>query len=452
MLEYHLQEQERLPMVSLSRVATALQDVFITVADQAGRDTGCIQRARKFTGASLCQTLVFGWLTHPNATLTELCQSAAACGVLLSPQGLEERFTPPLTAMLEQILAAALQQVLTADPVAIPLLQRFAGVYVQDTTVVTLPACLAAVWPGCGDATPEGHAATVKLGVRLNLTDGTLAGPVLVAGRVHDRTSLAALPALPPGALRIQDLGFFSLAELAASDTAGIRWVTRVQAGTAVFDATGTRWTLPGFLDAQHTERVDTVVALGVGRRLRCRILAVRVADQVAGMRIARLKKEAHRRQQRLTDERIALAHWTVLITNLATSQLTLEEALALARARWQIELLFKLWKQHGQIDAWRSAKPWRILAEVYAKLLAMVVQHWLALTACWQHADHSLPKAAAAVRADARRLAADLRSRRHLLRTLRSIAASLGQASRQNRRKAKPATSQFLLDPTLLT
>lgn len=47
-------------------------------------------------------------------------------------------------------------------------------------------------------------------------------------------------------------------------------------------------------------------------------------------------------------------------------------------RVRWQIELLFKLWKNEGHIDSWRSEKPWRIPCELYAKLIAMVIQHWI--------------------------------------------------------------------------
>ena len=33
-----------------------------------------------------------------------------------------------------------------------------------------------------------------------------------------------------------------------------------------------------------------------------------------------------------------------------------------------------------GYVDESRSAKPWRILCEVYAKLFAMLVQHWMFL------------------------------------------------------------------------
>ena len=77
----------------------------------------------------------------------------------------------------------------------------------------------------------------------------------------------------------------------------------------------------------------------------------------------------------------------------------SVEDALVLARARWQIELLFKLWKQQGQIDEWRSRKPWRILCEVYAKLVALIIQHWLLLVSCWGYPDRSLVKAAQTVR-----------------------------------------------------
>src|SRR5437879_7978051 len=55
------------------------------------------------------------------------------------------------------------------------------------------------------------------------------------------------------------------------------------------------------------------------------------------------------------------------------------------------IERLFKLWKQEGLVDEWTGTKPWRVLCEVYAKLLAMVLQHWFVLLSCWDDPHRSL-------------------------------------------------------------
>jgi hypothetical protein len=63
-------------------------------------------------------------------------------------------------------------------------------------------------------------------------------------------------------------------------------------------------------------------------------------------------------------------------VTNVPTRLLSLEEALEIGRARCHIELLFKLWKSHGQIDESTSAKLHRVLCELCAKLVAMISQH----------------------------------------------------------------------------
>jgi hypothetical protein len=83
------------------------------------------------------------------------------------------------------------------------------------------------------------------------------------------------------------------------------------------------------------------------------------------------------------------------------TRLLSLEEALVVARARWQIELLFKLWMSQGRIDESTRAKPSRLVYELYAKLLAMIIQHWALLISGWEHVNRSLVKMAQTVRGD---------------------------------------------------
>ena len=87
-----------------------------------------------------------------------------------------------------------------------------------------------------------------------------------------------------------------------------------------------------------------------------------------------------HAKGKPLTAERLALCDWNVLITNLPAERLTFAEAWSLQRARWQVELLFRLWKSEGGIAELRGQKSCRVLCELLAKLLAMVVQHWLLL------------------------------------------------------------------------
>ena len=118
-----------------------------------------------------------------------------------------------------------------------------------------------------------------------------------------------------------------------------------------------------------------------------------------------------------------------------------------LLRARWQIELLWKLWKQDGSLDAWRRKPPWRILCELYAKLLGLLIQHWLLLLGGFQEPHRSLVKAAKAVRSHAILLAYAEACALTLDFVVEKIQCATRSGSRLNTRKTHPNTSQLLLD-----
>lgn len=129
---------------------------------------------------------------------------------------------------------------------------------------------------------------------------------------------------------------------------------------------------------------------------------------------------------------------------------LAIREALVLARARRQIELLFKPWKDEGHIDDWRGADPQRIRCEVYAKLTAMVIPHWALLVGRWVFVDRSPTQAAEAVRDHAVGLILVLASRVGLLAVLGALGRCLAAGCRIDRRRKKPNLFQLLTDPAL--
>jgi hypothetical protein len=156
----------------------------------------------------------------------------------------------------------------------------------------------------------------------------------------------------------------------------------------------------------------------------------------------ARLKcRRPHRGQ-------LALCAWGLYVTNVPAAQLSVAEALLLGRCRWQVELLFKLWKSQGQIDASPSGKPHRVLCEVDGKLLAMVVQHWVTLLRWGTAVGQSVRKAARKVRQHALHLASVLRVAGQLRRVLLLLLRCLGHGVKINRRRKEPALFQLLLAP----
>jgi len=439
-------------MTRMSSLSQTLQTLFTTVADELAQTTGLVRRRRKLTGALLAQTLVFGLLAKPLATLRELQQAAATAGTAVSVQALAQRCTATAATFLCAVLARALETVVTSEPAAIPLLQRFAAVVVMDSTTVALPAALADVWRGCGGSTPTAAQAALKIHWRSDLCRGGVDGLTLHAGRSSDQRAPSQTLPIPANALRLSDRGFFAIPVLRTIVAAGGHFLTHPPPRLSVRTPGGSFCSLTRFLEAQPRGVVDLTVEVGVKDTLRCRLLAVPVPIDVAERRRGKERAEARGEGRAVRTTVLAQARWTLLLTSLSPADLSVQEALVLARLRWQVELVFKLWKSAGNaLPRWRCRDKWRVLCTVYAKLLACLVQHWLLVCTCWELPDKSLVAAATTLRSSAFTLLRSLRrSRRCLRNELADLRRVITSGCRLQKRKTHPAAFQLLLDPSL--
>ena len=430
----------------ISQVTRAMQTVLTTVADSAAVASGFLKRKRKLTGARMVQTLVFGWLANPESTYDELAQTAGSVGISITRQGIEQRLTKPATEMLKTTLDAAAEQVLGCCPQAIPLLSRFNGVYIQDSSWITLPDELADVWPGCGTNTDKGGKASLKIQLRFEMLTGAFEHLSVTDGKTHDGKAQKEFDTLAAGSLRLADLGYFSLAELKQLTDDKVFWLSRLKANCQLFDTDDTLFCLLKWLKAHNSYQLDCPILVGKHAKLPVRLLAQRVSQQVADKRKRQIKKQAKSKGKTPSFSRLALADWDIYITNIPMEQLTVKEAFVLARVRWQIELMFKLFKSLGQIDESRSEKPYRILCEVYAKLIAMIIQHWILLVGGWRYPEYSFQKAAKVVAKYALAIAAGYASSvRRLIETFEDVKRALANGCQISARKSKPSTFQLL-------
>jgi hypothetical protein len=441
--------KEERSMTSVSQQAEVLQQILEEEAIQLAKETGFIERERAFNGADFAQALILGWLQRADERLEGLVQILERREVSITASGLSQRFTPEAASFLQRLLERFAQVQLQAEAVEVPLLRRFSAVIVEDSSVVMLPAELAEVWQGCGGSTAT-SAAAVKVFVRWDVLRGTLEGPRLTDGRHSDHHSPFNEEELPVGGLYLADLGFFSqqrLRRLAQRREGGKRFfVMRLQFGTGLFIRSGHQLELRGILPQREGEAKEMGVLLGKQAQLPVRLIMVRVSEKVAKQRRERIRETAQDQGREPSAEVLYLAGWTIVVTNVPRARLSLPEALVLLRLRWQIERLFRLWKEHGQIDEWRSKKPWRILCEFYGKLCAMLIQQWLIHEGCWHDPWRSLVKAAQVVRREANRIMVALYEG-GLEQVLRSIIRCMRSGCRIERRNSHPSTVQLLLE-----
>lgn len=425
-----------------------LQELFGPSTDELARASGFIRQPRKLHGAAFAQALTLAWLGDHQTPLGGLVSALAQAGVPMSCQGLAKRLDARAANFLAALLERSLALLLAGERCPLPILARFAAVLLYDTTVVSLPAQLAPLWPGCGGRLPGNGAAALKISVGWDLLSGGLTHLSLHSGRTHDRDCLPPPEQLAPRTLRVTDLGYFALADLARLSDCGVFWLTRLQTLVRVWYAD--RWWTQAELLAAHGPRHEggrreLPVALGRDARVPARLLLERVPPAVAAERRAAITETARAKHQAVSVARLATADFTLLVTNVPSAELTLSEALAVYRCRWQIELLFKQWKSDGGLARSRSAKPQRILCEVYAKLLAQLLCQALVLLGERRTLDTSWRKAAACVRAHAGLLALALAHPACWPAVLDQLRAALSADCRTHRRRGRPATFQRL-------
>jgi Transposase DDE domain len=331
-----------------------------------------------------------------------------------------------------------------------PLLDRFPAVLILDSTTTTLPDALRSRFPGCGGSRGGGQAA-MKLQVQWDLCSGAIAAVAIEPGRDCDyKMSLHSAP-LPPGSLRIADLGYFDTEVFQRFDQEGDFWLSRLQFGTSVFSPDGQEIPLLDWLGKQPGPFVDRPILLGTERKVACRIVAWRVPQEVANRRRQKLITETRRKDGRVpSKERLAWCDWMILVTNVPGELLTPREIAVLYRARWQIELLFKRWKSLGLIAELTGSTVARQMVRLWSRLLAVLMQHWLLLSSVWGNPRCSLAKACEAIRRHALLLAAAIGDPAKLVVAIEQLGVILRATARQNKRK-KPSTFELLNDHELL-
>lgn len=437
-------------MSRLSNVVSALQTTFGPAAERANEQAQAVKRRRKLTPVTLAQSFIMALLAKPKADSEDVAKMAASLGIEISPQAMEQRYSTKLMEFFKALFEEMLSTVVKSEQALAPVLARFTEVKLIDSSVIALPNSIAEQYPGCGGS--RGYtSAALKLQTELDLRSGQVQNIQIEPGKLPDQGTDRQHLKPVKGSLRITDLGYFNLSVFAMIAAEQAYYLSRTQYTVSV-KINGSRYGLIAWLTQQGNETVDQWIEVGTQNVLKCRLIAWRVPPEIAKRRRQKMRQSMKDRGRQPTEAALASCDWEYLITNLDTEQLSFKEAIVLYRSRWQIELLFKRWKTHCQIDLLDGRTDEITMTRLWIRLCGAIVQHWIIVGIAWVSSQKiSFDKLAKLIGESTRELGHTIGDTVALIKVLEIIARQAAVGCRRTKSKHRPSTTDLLNDADLL-
>ena len=338
-----------------------------------------MQRKSKLGGRLFLDLIVFNSENHKSQSLNDLSVVLNnAHGIDITKQSLHDRFNQSAVRFLQEALEKLLQKQLDvkADLLNIEGIHR---ILLKDSVCFQVDESLLKDYPGSGGS---GSKASVRIQFEYDLLSGKINDLSLNAFNNQDATdAIATAELLQGGDLIIRDLAYVGLQALQAIIRKAAFFLCRLSPSVKVYERKGDAYSEIAFqkvrrdMEKQGLTMMEKAVYLGTQAKLKTRLVIHRLPTEEVAKRLRKAKRNNQKKGRNgLTKEYIARAHLNLFITNVDSEIIPTQNVWRLYRMRWQIELIFKIWKSICAIDKVKKVKKNRLECYIYAKLILIVV------------------------------------------------------------------------------
>jgi len=273
-----------------------------------------------------------------------------------STQALQQRITRTETG-LEAFFLYCLIHVLNfrADEKKSTLLKSpFKRILTEDSSFLRILKKNAKDFPAHGNA--HGQTAGAKTDLIFDLLSGEPIHADLYLGAEQDKVIGDDIFAhLQIGDLILRDMGYFSVEVFRAIEEFGADWLSRLplSADVIVHQKTAQgkeiKRDLEKILQQSKADRLDLTASL-TSKGHRVRLVAVRVSEQEAQKRRRERNTKAREKGKTISQKSRIRDGWHLMVTSIEKEVQSVEELCELYRQRWQIEIVFRAWKQSSNL------------------------------------------------------------------------------------------------------
>jgi hypothetical protein len=357
-------------------------DPFFTAEelDQLARETQFVRREGKLNGSLFFDLIVFHNENLKAQSLNDMSVTLKDIyGIEIRKQSLHERFNQYALAFLKEALEKLLHQQLELESTIFGDLKGFNRILIKDSTSFQIDASLAQYYGGSGGA---GSEASVRIQFEYDIVSGSINDLSVTAFNQQDaKDSLATIELTDQDDLIIRDLAYMGLQVLQTIQIKNAFYLCRANPIVHIFQKHLDRYEKIDFVEITNymkTHKIDCLekeVYLGSKEKFKTRLILYLLPEEEYAKRIRKAQKNNKKKSRKpLSKEYKARAALNLFITNASAEQIPMDKAWDFYRLRWQIELIFKIWKSICNIEKVKKVKKHRLECYIYAKLVLIVL------------------------------------------------------------------------------
>jgi hypothetical protein len=298
-------------------------------------------------------------------------------GVSVSKQSIDERFNETavnfMRSIFEEQLSKQIEENINPD-----FLKKFNRVRIKDATRFDLPERLKDYFKGFGGMLTSG--AGIGIQYEFDLKNGkALDFDLTDAIRPDCKDAQEKTGDIEAGDLILRDLGYFSINVLKEIIKHEAYLVSRLQTKILVYEPDNQEISfqkLYSWMTEHKISHLQKQVLIGKEDKIPIRLIIDIVPEAVYQKRLKKIEQYNRKKGNQTTDDYKARCRFNLMVTNTDEKDISHENVYLLYKLRWQIELIFKIWKSTCGIDKLQPMKYHRFICTLYAKLLLVLINN----------------------------------------------------------------------------
>lgn len=366
--------------IDRTNLLSELQNIFKDKEiEQLARETKFIQRSTsRISGQSFLMMNVFDTTDGKERSLNDSCDWLEEhFDISITKQSLDERYNTDAVRFIKSCFGRVLEKVNT-DLLDKEMDLPFSVIQLTDSTSFQIPPNLSNFYLGYKG---KGGKAILKIHLNYNILNGGVADILLTDGAANDNLyKLGKDEKIQSKGLYIRDLGYLDLDYLNNLAQNDAYFLSRSKSN-AVYNRFGEdgkfiRINIQEELPAPGRTKQLTDIYVGAGKtKVKVRLIMQAVPESVAQKRLKKLEQYASKHKNlTVSEQRKAMCYFNMFITNASEEELPVALVRLVYTLRWQIELIFKIWKSIFKIDKVKKMSIFRFECYIYSKLIAILL------------------------------------------------------------------------------